>query len=193
VRNIWLPGERPRVRIRPYACQHVAVLCICYSKVFNQGAPPPPCALTRASESSRVRHLVNPSAMMQAPVPSVAVIICPRTHNQDCVHLVQKAHTCVYLVQIFHKCVPIQFKSAQMCPFSFNISHMCPDTVIWTANPCKPHTYGLCPFSSKTSQMCPDTAMWTHLCGGHELSGHIFNNVELSGHILMSRTIGTHL
>ena len=108
---------------------HVAVLCICYFKVFNQGAPPPPCALPRASKSSRVRHLVNPSAMMQAPVPSVAVIICPRTHNQDCVHLVQKAHTCVHLVQTFHKCVPIQFKSAQMCPFSSNISQMCFDTV----------------------------------------------------------------
>ena len=26
--NRWLPGERPRVRIRPYACQHVAVLYI---------------------------------------------------------------------------------------------------------------------------------------------------------------------
>ena len=26
--NRWLPGERPRVRIRPYACQHVTVLYI---------------------------------------------------------------------------------------------------------------------------------------------------------------------
>ena len=24
--NRWLPGERPRARIRPYVCQHVTVL-----------------------------------------------------------------------------------------------------------------------------------------------------------------------
>ena len=50
---------------------------LCYSKVFNQGAlphGPPPCRgpLPRASESSQIRHLVNPSAITPPPLTFVS-------------------------------------------------------------------------------------------------------------------------